>query len=559
VDVFVATVFAVLAGAGTALSPCVLPVLPVALAAGSTGGRRRPLGVAVGLAATFALAAVLLTRLLDALHLPGDLARGVAIAVLVAFGIALVVPRLGAAVEGRLSRLARRGPAGASGDGFGSGLVLGASLGLVYAPCAGPILAAVVALNAAVSAERLLLGFAYGAGAALALLAVMTLGRRITGVLGPRSGRLQQGMGALMIAVAAFLAAGLDRDFQSALATDLPAALIDPARGLERSGAVQRTLARPARAGDGGFERAPELADTQAWFNSRPLTIRGLRGRVVLLDFWTYSCINCLRTLPHLRALDAAYRRAGLTIIGVHTPEFPFERDAGNVRAAIAANHVRYPVVQDNEYGTWDAYRNQYWPASYLIDARGRIRYEHFGEGGEAELEGLIRGLLYQAGRPAERWARDPHAPTPSPDTTTPETYLGAARAQGFANGPIRLGEQDYGTGPATLRDDAFGFAGRWTIAPDHAVAGTGARLEASVGARRVFLVAGSPDRERSIRVLLDGRPLPDRLAGGDVHRGAARIGAQRLYRLVDLPRVERHRLTLELDPGIAGYAFTFG
>src|SRR5688500_13270523 len=234
-DVLIATVFAVLAGAATALSPCVLPVLPVALAAGSTGGRRRPLGVAVGLAATFALAAVLLTRALDALGLPGDLARGVAIAVLAAFGIALVVPRLGAALEGGMSRIARRGPVSGRGDGFRSGLVLGASLGLVYAPCAGPILAAVVALDAAVSAERLALGFAYGAGAAAALLAVMTLGRSLTRRIAPHAGRLQQAFGVVMVAVALLLAAGLDRDFQAAIADDLPAVLVNPSAGLEET------------------------------------------------------------------------------------------------------------------------------------------------------------------------------------------------------------------------------------------------------------------------------------------------------------------------------------
>src|SRR5215208_6952150 len=241
-DVVITTVFAVLAGAATALSPCVLPVLPVVLAAGSTGGRRRPLGVAVGLAATFAITAVLLTRALDALGLPGDLARGIAIAVLAAFGIALAVPRLGAVVEGRLSALGRHAPAAGRGDGFGSGLVLGASLGLVYAPCAGPILAAVVALDAAVSAERLALGFAYGIGAAAALLAVMTLGRSLTRRIVPHTGRLQQGFGVLMVLVAVGLAGGADRDFQAAIADDLPAVLVNPSGELEETGPVQRSL-----------------------------------------------------------------------------------------------------------------------------------------------------------------------------------------------------------------------------------------------------------------------------------------------------------------------------
>jgi cytochrome c biogenesis protein CcdA/thiol-disulfide isomerase/thioredoxin len=572
-DVLIATVFAVLAGAATALSPCVLPVLPVALAAGSTGGRRRPLGVAIGLAGTFALAAVLLTRVLDALGLPGDLARGLAIAVLAAFGVALVVPRLGAALEGRLSRLARRGPATGRGDGFRSGLVLGASLGLVYAPCAGPILAAVVALDAAVSAERLALGFAYGTGAALALFGVMTLGRSLTRRLAPHVGRLQQGFGALMLLVAVLLAGGLDRDFQAAIADDLPAALVNPSERLEETGAVRRSLARvhgggPERASrrdgdpllrDAG--EAPEFAGISRWLNTpagEAPSLSGLRGRVVLIDFWTYTCINCLRTLPHLRAWDERYRDAGLSIVGVHTPEFAFERRESNVRDAISANGLRYPVALDNEYGTWQAWSNQYWPAKYLIDARGHVRYWHFGEGDYDETEAAIRALLAEAGESPGAATGGMRAEQAAPGVTTPETYLGTARAHGF-DGALMLGTKDYGDAGAEPAQDRFAYRGHWTIDEEHAVAGARARIEAHVGARRVFLVLGSPQRERRVRVLLDGRPLPDALAGPDVHDGVARVRAQRLYRLVDFGRVEQRVVTLEFEPGVAGYAFTFG
>jgi cytochrome c biogenesis protein CcdA/thiol-disulfide isomerase/thioredoxin len=577
VDVVITTVFALLAGAATALSPCVLPVLPVALAAGSTGGRRRPLGVAVGLAGTFALAAVLLTRVIDALGLPGDLARGVAIAVLAAFGAALVVPRLGAALEGRLSRLGRPGAASGRGDGFRSGLLLGASLGLVYAPCAGPILAAVVALDAAVSAERLLLGFAYGAGAAVALLAVMTLGRSLTRRIGPFAGRLQQAFGVLMITAAVVLAAGLDRDFQAAIADDLPAAVVNPAGSLEETGAVQRSLARvhggppspraaTRRDGDPLLQdagQAPEFTGIARWLNTAPgqePTLRGLRGRVVLVDFWTYTCINCLRTLSHLRAWDDRYHAAGLSIVGVHTPEFAFERRESNVRDAIAANGLRYPVALDNDYGTWNAWLNRYWPAKYLIDARGRVRYWHYGEGDYDETERAIRALLDEAGRaPAGDAAAPVEADQAAPGVTTPETYLGWERAQGFDGQGIRFGTHDFGTAERMPRPDEFAFGGRWTIARERATARAGARIDAHVGARRVFLVLGSPGRSRQVRVLLDGEPLPDRLAGPDVRGGVARVGAQRLYRLVDFGRVERRVVTLEFEPGVSGYAFTFG
>ena len=561
-DVLITTAFAVLAGAATALSPCVLPVLPVALAAGSTGGRRRPLGVAIGLAGAFALAAVLLTRALDALGLPGDSARGLAIAVLAGFGIALVVPRLGAALEGLLSGLGRRGAAAGRGDGFRSGLVLGASLGLVYAPCAGPILAAVVALDAAVSAERLALGFAYGIGAAVALLAVMTLGRSLTRRLAPYAGRLQQGFGVVMVTVAVLLAAGADRDFQAAIASDLPAVLVNPSGELEETGAVQRSLAR-VRGGDPAQPRkqgaalldddgpAPEFTGIARWLNTfegQAPSMRALRGRVVLVDFWTYSCINCLRTLPHLRAWDDRYREAGLTIVGVHTPEFAFERRESNVRDAIAANGLRYPVALDNDYGTWNAWGNLYWPAKYLVDARGRVRYWHFGEGEYERTERAIRALLAEAGRtPGMDGAESVPAERAATGVTTPETYLGWERAARFVERP-QPGRRDFGDAEHALDPDQFALGGTWTIEDERAIAGPRARIDARVGARRVFLVMGSPDRARDVRVLVDGRPVR-----------TVRVHAQRLYRLLDFGRVERRLVTLELDPGVAAYAFTFG
>ena len=466
----IATAFAVLAGAATALSPCVLPVLPVALAAGSTGGRRRPLGVAVGLAATFALAAVLLTRALDLLGLPGRpcARRGDR-------GAGGVRPRARRAAAGRGGRgtpeppVAARRQRRARGDGFRSGLLLGASLGLVYAPCAGPILAAVVALDAAVSAERLVLGFAYGVGAAIALLAVMTLGRSLTRRIAPHAGRLQQAFGVLMIAVAVVLAAGLDRDFQAAIADDLPAVVVNPAGGLEETGAVDRALAKvrggaaaPGRAPPRGATavrcsrtpgRRPSSRASPRWLNTAPgqePSMSGLRGRVVLVDFWTYTCINCLRTFSHLRAWDDRYRAAGLSIVGVHTPEFAFERRESNVRDAIAENRLRYPVGLDNDYGTWNAWSNQYWPAKYLVDARGRVRYWHFGEGDYDETERAIRALLAEAGRKPGAGAADPvRAEQAAPGVTTPETYLGwGARAGVRRERRIQAGTQDFGDEP---------------------------------------------------------------------------------------------------------------
>ena len=572
-------VFAFVAGAATAVSPCVLPVLPVALSAGVTGGRRRPLGVVTGLALSFTFATVALVYVIDALGLPDDFVRTLAIAVLLVFGLSLLIPRLGARLEAALGRLvparARR-PAG-SGEGFGSGLVLGLSLGLVYAPCAGPILAGVITVSAAqtFTAGRLAVALAYGIGTAVVLYALMIGGRRLTRRLSGQSARLQLATGAVMVLVAVLMLGDYDLRFQTAIANDLPAFLVNPSKELEESGAAKSRLAdlrgdrRPdnrARPHATGaplpvLGNAPDFAGTQTWFNTaggRALTLAKLRGHPVLVDFWTYTCINCIRTLPYLKAWDQRYRKAGLVIVGVHTPEFPFERDESNVRDAIAQNHLRYPVVQDNDQAVWNAYQNQYWPASYFLDGEGRVRYVHFGEGDYAEKEDVIRELLQEEGRrPGARAGA--RGPTASPGVTTPETYLGAARAERFANGPIRPGTQEYQQ-PSELRADELGYGGRWKIGDESATSLANAQLELDFGARHVYLVLGSRARvPRAVHVLLDGRPISARVAGRDVHAGRVSVERQRLYELVDLPRAERHRLTLNLDPDVSGYAFTFG
>ena len=571
--------FAFVAGAATAVSPCVLPVLPVALSAGVTGGRRRPLGVVIGLALSFTFATVALVYVIDALGLPDDLVRNAAIVVLLVFGLSLLIPPLGARVEAAIGRLvparARR-PAN-SGEGFGSGLVLGASLGLVYAPCAGPILAGVITVSAAQSftAGRLAVALAYGIGTAVVLYALMVGGRRLIRPLSGQSARLQLATGAVMVLVALLMLGDYDLRFQTAIANDLPAFLVNPSKELEESGAAKTRLAnlrgdrrpdRRARPHATGaalpvLGNAPDFAGTQRWFNTaggRALTLDKLRGHPVLVDFWTYTCINCIRTLPYLKAWDRRYRKAGLVIVGVHTPEFPFERDESNVRDAIAQNELRYPVVQDNDYAVWEAYQNQYWPASYFLDGEGRVRYVHFGEGDYAEKEDVIRELLEEEGRrPGARAGG--RGPVASAGVTTPETYLGAARAERFANGRIRSGTQEFDQ-PSELRDDQLGYGGRWQIGDEAATALANARVELDFGARRVYLVLGSRGGvARTVHVLLDGRPIAARLAGRDVHAGRVSVERQRLYELVDLPRAERHRLTLNLDEGVSGYAFTFG
>jgi cytochrome c biogenesis protein CcdA/thiol-disulfide isomerase/thioredoxin len=572
-------VFAFVAGAATAVSPCVLPVLPVALSAGVTGGRRRPLGVVTGLALSFTFATVALVYVIDALGLPDDLVRTLAIVVLLVFGLALLIPPLGARLEGLLGRLvpARALRPAGSGEGFASGLLLGLSLGLVYAPCAGPILAGVITVSAAqtFTAGRLAVALAYGVGTAVVLYALMIGGRRLTRRLSRQSGRLQLATGAVLVLVALLMLGEYDLRFQTAIANDLPAFLVNPSKELEESAAARERLAdlrgdrspdpraRPHSAGASlpMLGAAPDFAGTQRWFNTaggRPLTLNKLRGHPVLVDFWTYTCINCIRTLPYLKAWDRRYRKAGLVIVGVHTPEFPFERDQSNVRDAIAQSGLRYPVVQDNNYSVWQAYQNLYWPASYFVDAEGQVRYVHFGEGDYGEKEQVIRELLKEAGRRpgARAGARGEQA---SPGVTTPETYLGATRAERFTNGRITPGTRDFEQ-PAELPPDHLGYGGRWRVGEEAATGVAGARLELDFGARRVYLVLGSRGGvPRAVKVLLDGRPISARVAGRDVLNSVMRVQRQRLYELVDLPRTERHRLTLDFAPGVSGYAFTFG
>ena len=569
--------FALVAGAGTALSPCVLPILPAVLSAGVTGGRRRPLGVVTGLALSFTFATVGLVYVLDAVGLPNGFARDLAIVVLFAFGISLLVPPIGDRIEALASGLAP-GPARFRGEGFGSGLVVGTSLGLVYAPCAGPILAGVIVVSAAqdFTAGRLAVALSYAVGSAIVLYLLLLGGRRFAQRLNPVRGRVQMALGAVMVLVAIAMTANLDTRFQTAIASDLPGFLVNPTESIESSHAVTTQLAKVRQTGPpivdpadldqpvhlGTYGQAPDFTGTQDWFNTpegEPLTMEGLRGKVVLIDFWTYTCINCIRTLPFLEAWQQRYGADGFTVVGVHSPEFPFEKDAGNVSAAIAQNHLTYPVVQDNDLATWEAWGNQYWPSEYLVDAQGNVREAHFGEGNYDETERAIRSLLEEAGHRNLGAGARAAGQLPSAGATTPETYLGSARAQGWVNGPIHPGDQFFGAPPAQLDRDQFAYSGHWGITDEDATAGEGAQIDLEFNARRVFLVLGSPEGARRIQVLLDGKPIPAKLSGGDVRNGRVTVKAQRLYRLVDLPAVSQHRLTLILDAGISGYAFTFG
>lgn len=557
--------FAFVAGAGTALSPCVLPVLPALLSAGATGGRRRPVGIAVGLATTFAVTIVGLATVIDGVGLGPGATRTLAVVVLIAFGIVMAVPALAARVEAPLARLSRLGPRSA-GDGFASGLLVGGALGFVYAPCAGPILAAVIAVGAA-SSRTVPVGLAFATGSALVLLVLAYGGRALAGrVRGPA---LHRALALVLVLTGVAMATNLDVRFQSAIADHLPAALVNPTHSLETSRAVAGRLddlRAPSRfavasARPGPPTRLPELGvapdfrGTQRWFNTpggRPLSLEALRGRVVLVDFWTYTCINCLRTLPYLEAWDKRYRPEGLTIVGVHSPEFPFEKNAGNVASAIEREGIRYPVAQDNDMATWDAWGNQYWPAEYLIDAKGQVRHVHFGEGEYDKSEAAIRALLQEADGRSPGAMATPRAMATPTARATPETYLGLARDEGFRT-PLTAGTRTY-KAPGHLNASQFALDGRWHLDDEAATAVRDAEIHASVVAKDVYLVLSPPPGGTgTVGVEVDGRPGPD------VHGGVVRVDRQRLYHLVAGAQAGPHELTLRPSPGVAAYAFTFG
>jgi cytochrome c biogenesis protein CcdA/thiol-disulfide isomerase/thioredoxin len=595
--------FALVAGAGTAITPCVLPVLPALLSASAAGGRRRPLGIVLGLAITFTIAIVALAQLVNGVGLAGGAARTLAIVVLIGFGVILLVPELAERVQAPLSRLGRFGPR-TRGDGFWSGLGVGGALGFVCAPCAGPILAAVTSVSASSGATprivAVALAYAVGLSAVMGLYAVG--GRAVLDRVRRRArGHIvERALGVVLLVTGVAMATNLDVRFEDALANDtsLPAIFVDPTRALEKSNAVENRLAslrprsrfavRQSRsAGTPVAERvgvsipgvttpslpdlgaAPPFTDNQNWFNTpgdRPLTLAGLRGHVVLVDFWTYTCINCIRTLPFLKGLYATYHRYGLEIVGVETPEFTFEQEAGNVAQAIAADGLRYPVVQDNHYGTWNAYQNEYWPAEYLIDAHGDVRHTQFGEGNYKQDEAAVRTLLYEAGVRDLPPPMTAHAIIPSAGLGTPETYLNDQRAQVFAQTQqgfaqaLQAGTHFY-PGVIDPSVNEFGLHGTWDVTAQSATpVSAGASITGGFQAQHVYLVLTSAGNvPRQARVLLDGKPILASQAGADVHDGIVTVQGQRLYGLVSLPADEQHTLTIDIPPGMSAYDFTFG
>jgi cytochrome c biogenesis protein CcdA/thiol-disulfide isomerase/thioredoxin len=556
--------------------------------------RRRPLGIVLGLAITFTIAIVALASLVKGVGLAAGATRTIAIVVLILFGVVLLVPEVSSRLEAPMSRMARFGPK-TRGTGFWSGLGVGAALGFVCAPCAGPILAAVISVGATTGTtlRTAIIGVAYSVGLSVVMLAWSLAGR----VVIERARRALRGhiveraMGAVLLATGVAMIFNLDTNFENRLArSSALASWIDPTSGIENSHSVQSKLAslRPAsrfaerqasakatpaadhvgvaipgvttpKLADLGV--APPFTDNQDWFNTphdKPLTLASMRGHVVLVDFWTYTCINCIRTLPFVKGLYAHYHRYGLDVVGVETPEFTFEQEASNVRQAIASDGIKYPVVQDNRYGTWDAYQNEYWPAEYLIDATGEVRHTQFGEGDYKQDEAAVRELLYEAGAHHLPPPMTATAILPSQGLATDETYLNPQRADLAA--PLTLGTHDYvAVSHPTLNE--FSLGGTWTASKQSITpANADATITGAFQAQHVYLVLTSVGNQpRTVHLLLDGKPLTAAESPADVHDSAVTVVGEHLYSLVTLPTDEMDTLTVQVPHGVDAYDFTFG
>jgi cytochrome c biogenesis protein CcdA/thiol-disulfide isomerase/thioredoxin len=532
------------AGIITVFTPCVLPVLPIVLAGGA-GTKRRPYAIAAGLVTTFTAFLLAGAWLWGLLGIGKQHQIQIGAVLLGLLAVTLIVPRVGEWVERPLAFLTRR----RFGDA-GGGFLLGASLGLVFIPCGGPVLAA---LTSNVARDRVggwlvVIALAYATGAALPLLAIAAGSRRVGTGFRRYAQTVRIAGGVLMAAAALVIYNGWAENLQ----TKVPPWAQWVQDAIEGNATAKDKLAdlggkrRPVFAAAGrlkDYGKAPDIQGVAAWINTPALSAEDLRGKVVLVDFWTYSCINCLRTLPYLKSWDERYRTKGLVIVGVHTPEFAFEHDLGNVRAAVERLGIHYPVALDNDFATWNAFQNQYWPADYLVDQSGHVRDIHFGEGNYDKSEQDIR-LLLAATHKSLPAALRPRDRTPT-ELRTPESYLGYARIGAYSGSPLKADEPAGYMLPAGLGQDEYAYAGTWTVESERILAGRNARLRFHFQARSVHLVLGG---RGLVRVTLNGH------AYRTVH-----VTADRLYTLVTQKRARDGLLELTFTPGLSAYAFTFG
>ncbi|MGC4030048.1 MAG: cytochrome c biogenesis protein DipZ [Steroidobacteraceae bacterium] len=609
---------AYLGGVLTILSPCILPVLPFVLARADRRFATHGLPLLLGMAAAFVVVGSLAAVVGEWAVTANRIGRAVALVVVALFGLALLWPAFADRIARPLvalgSRLSQPADGDAAGDrrGLWSSLALGVATGLLWAPCAGPILGLIFGTAAlqgtSTQTSLLLLAYALGAGTALAI--ALLAGGRVFAALKsslPATEGLRRALGALVLVSAIAILLGFDTGVLARLSTAstnrIEQALLDRT-GSGHAAAPNAMSAMTENAGNsnsmmmmsektgnsmmmmnGGAKGAaaaaselpPEAANARPslegggpWINSAPLHLEALKGKVVLIDFWTYSCINCLRALPYVKAWSQKYRDAGLVVIGVHTPEFAFERLEANVRRATRDLSIDYPVVLDNSYAIWRAFDNHYWPAHYFIDATGKLRHAHFGEGDYDGSERMIQRLLAEAGAAAassslvDVRATGAAAAPDEANILSPETYVGYKRAENFVSpgGMKHDSAGNYVDGDPRLNE--WGLAGQWTVGEESATtAAPGARIVYVFHARDLHLVLGPSEAGQHIRfrVTLDGKP-PGKNAGVDVDAdGYGTIDNQRLYQLIrQSGPVADHRFQIEfLGAGAQAYAFTFG
>ncbi|HEX3566419.1 MAG TPA: cytochrome c biogenesis protein DipZ [Acidimicrobiales bacterium] len=554
---------AFLGGLITGISPCIVPVLPVVVAGGSTGtSRSRPFLIIAGLVVSFSVTELIGSTVLSAIGLPQNLLFWLGVALLLVLAVGLMIPLIGERLERPFARLGTSRYAT-----WGGGFVLGLSLGLVFVPCAGPVLAAisVAAANHRVTASSFFVTLAYAVGAALPLLIFALIAQRaVTGwqKLRTHLPAVRRVAGAVLAVTTLAIAFGLFDPLQrsvpgytSALENNIESSSSIAKQLQNLSGehantfaakqaktATQKTSSLP------NLGKAPNFTGIVAWLNTpgnKPLSLSQLRGKVVLVDFWTYSCINCQRSLPHVEAWNSAYNKDGLVVVGVSTPEFAFEHVVSNVASAAGSLRVNYPIAIDNNYGTWNAYNNEYWPAEYLIDPTGHVRAYDFGEGGYSTMESNIRSLLTANGVAHLPVRTDVANKTPTAQTTQ-ESYLGYSQLQ-FAVGTAAVHDKaaDY-QAPTTIPANTLAFNGTWTVHKEEATAGDGAQIRLQFTADDVYLVMSG---HGTVGVSFNGQPLPT----------VSVSGIPKLYTLYSGGSLQTGELTLSFSPGIQAYDFTFG
>lgn len=582
-------VLAYLGGVLTIVSPCILPVLPFVFARTGQPFMRSGLPLLAGMAVTFALVASLAAVGGGWVVQVNQYGRWLALLCVALFGLTLLLPKLSERLTRPLVAAGSRLSEAAGADAKprpGASFLIGVATGLLWAPCAGPILGLVLtgaALQGASIGTTLLL-LAYAAGAATSLALALLVGGKVFGLMKKSLGAgewLRRGLGALMLAGVAAIALGLDTGVLSRLSTastgGLEQSLVDTlsAKPAQKSGAMMAGGAMMAAANHSDTlpieGTLPPLEGAVQWLNSPPLTAEALKGKVVLVDFWTYSCINCLRTLPYVKAWAEKYKDQGLVVIGVHAPEFAFERDVNNVTKAMKDLGITYPVAIDNNYKIWRAFNNQYWPAHYFADAKGQIRYHHFGEGDYAESERVIQQLLREAGATTvaggliEADAKGVQQAPDMNEVQSPETYLGFQRAKNFVTTGT-LGTDKVVNYPAAghLALNNWTLEGPWNVGGQQATLDqAGGRVVYRFHARDLHLVLGPGADGKPVRfkVTIDGQ-APGDAHGTDVAPdGSGTVTEQRLYQLVrQSGAVQDRTFSIEfLDPHVSAYAFTFG